>query len=414
MVSESIPTVKRRDFIQATGAGLGAGVLAGCSGGGGSSDDPISVAGLLPLSGIYAPYGPMYRNGMEMAFSEYNEDGGVLGRDIELLVADNADSGEQTVNNFQSFVQEDNAVAACGPGGLAPTIQAANFAEQNQVPLYTLAGLFNMFVNGEDTRYVFKPPVQGMRNWIRPQAEIVRENGYSEIGVIYQNGTLKQVMETALQDFFPEEMNLHTASAPPDETDFSSYLRQMPTETEMFVGTAHPPGSATMYSQMYELGFDPDLFTTGINPAQPSFSNIGEQAGQAYSPFTQVDYMSDAYQSKAQEYADQNDGFFDTTAADGYVTGRLIGESIKEAGSADPTDIADASRNITLDTLYIEPLQFKEWGIPDQAAVSFYGFDVDSSPDHYPDLDFGLSEIFRSDPMPGLTPSEMQKGYEGN
>jgi len=443
MDKQSRSFVKRRRFLKATGATVGVGMIAGCSSGGGNNNGSssggngggssssggtttggssssgaklkgsINVAGLLPLSGIYAQYGPLYRKGMNLAFEEYNNGDGVLGKKMNLLVADNADSGQKTVTHFRQFVQNKKAVAAVGPGGLAPTVQAAHFAEKNEVPIYTLAGIFPMFVNGDKTRYVFRPPVQGMRNWVRPQGSMAKENGYTNIGTIYQNGTLKSVFSQALKDFMPEGATVHSQSAPPTETNFSTYLRKMPKDLTMFVGTAHPAGAPKIYPQMYHLGFDPKRFTAGISPAQPTYKNVGKIVGRTFSPFTQVDITGDAYASVGKKYAAKYNAFFDTTAADGYVTAKLIAESIKKAGSADPTDIANASRNIKLDTLYVEPLQFTKWGTPDNAAVIFLGYDVNSSPSFYPKLPFKLTSVYKSDPMPGQTTKEMSKGAKG-
>ena len=69
--------------------------LASCGGGQESDTTPVAVVG--PMTGQYATFGAQMRNGSEMAVSDINEAGGVLGKKIELSLGDDACDPKQAV-----------------------------------------------------------------------------------------------------------------------------------------------------------------------------------------------------------------------------------------------------------------------------------------------------------------------------
>ena len=49
---------------------------------------PIKIGVVTPLSGTYTPIGQQVRWGLELATKEVNAAGGIMGREIELVVED--------------------------------------------------------------------------------------------------------------------------------------------------------------------------------------------------------------------------------------------------------------------------------------------------------------------------------------
>ena len=66
------------------------GGLAGGGGGGDDGDGPITFGMLAPFSGSESAFGAYMQNGAQLAVDELNADGGVLGRELELVVEDDA------------------------------------------------------------------------------------------------------------------------------------------------------------------------------------------------------------------------------------------------------------------------------------------------------------------------------------
>ena len=55
----------------------------------------LTVAMVNPLTGDAATYGVSHKNGLELAFAEINQAGGVKGQELELLTHDDAGDPKQ-------------------------------------------------------------------------------------------------------------------------------------------------------------------------------------------------------------------------------------------------------------------------------------------------------------------------------
>ena len=78
-------------------------VAAGCGSGSGS-DDVIKIGFLGALTGEVASYGIYTLKGMELAVEEINEAGGVLGKELVIVEADNRGDKGEIANVTQKFI----------------------------------------------------------------------------------------------------------------------------------------------------------------------------------------------------------------------------------------------------------------------------------------------------------------------
>ena len=80
--------------------------LTGC-GGGSVDSDTIKIGGNFELTGNSASYGASAKNGMEMAVKEINDQGGLLGKKIEIVTADNRSEATEAANAMQKLLDND-------------------------------------------------------------------------------------------------------------------------------------------------------------------------------------------------------------------------------------------------------------------------------------------------------------------
>lgn len=121
MTTEFTRRVALRRFA-AGGAGLafGGGLLAGCGsdngarGGGGSDDGPIKVGALTDLTGPYGIVGKANQAIAQFTVDEINAGGGVLGRRLELVVADGASDPATNAKVAGRLVNRDNVDVVVG------------------------------------------------------------------------------------------------------------------------------------------------------------------------------------------------------------------------------------------------------------------------------------------------------------
>ena len=87
--------------------------LTGC--GTGSTDAgsvKIAIAG--PMTGDFAEYGTGFRNAVELMVNEWNENGGVLGQQIELMIYDDKNDGEEAATIAERIASDNQIMGVVG------------------------------------------------------------------------------------------------------------------------------------------------------------------------------------------------------------------------------------------------------------------------------------------------------------
>ena len=102
-------------------------LLAGC----GKSADTNSIKiGLLnEMTGGNATFGTSSANGAKMAFKEINAKGGVLGKQILAVIADNKSEPSEAANAMTKLATQDGVVAVTGVFASSNAIAVSSVAE---------------------------------------------------------------------------------------------------------------------------------------------------------------------------------------------------------------------------------------------------------------------------------------------
>ena len=158
-------------------AALAAG-FAGCGGSGNSSGttgnaastasgsadagETIKVGSLAPLTGSVSVYGISTTNGIKMAVDEINANGGVMGRQIELLTEDEKGEVQDAVNGYNKLIS-DGMVILIGDVTSKPCDAVAKIAAGDGTPMLTPTGTApSITQNGDNIfRTCFLDPFQG-------------------------------------------------------------------------------------------------------------------------------------------------------------------------------------------------------------------------------------------------------------
>ncbi|MDF2826141.1 MAG: amino acid transporter, partial [Mycobacterium sp.] len=162
-------------------------VLTACSGGGGGASgegDTIKFGWLNGITGDYSSYYEPSQAAVTIAIDEINDNGGVLGKQVELVTADNLSTVEGAVQGFSRLVDVENVVAVGGvesTGGLA-ILDSANELE---IPVFcpgcgtpeldTLAGEYMWRITGSDS------------DGGTIAAQFARDEGVKRVAIMAQN-----------------------------------------------------------------------------------------------------------------------------------------------------------------------------------------------------------------------------------
>lgn len=332
-----------------------AGLAAGC-GGGEKKADTIKVGANLEMTGGSASYGISSKNAIELAFKEINEKGGINGKQLELVVADNKSEAAEATNAMQKLVSQDNVVAVIGPN-LSSSVIAAS-AINNSAKVLDIAPMAtNPYVTVDQAsgktkdfnyRTCFIDPFQGTVMAKFATAELSVGNA----AVLIDNSS---DYAKGLAQFFKENFVKEGGAVTAEEsylqkdTDFKATLTKIKATNPDFL---YVPGYyqevGLIVKQARELGMNmPIAGGDGWDSAK-----MPEIAGAAalnntyfsslYSPEDSSDINKNFVAAYEKAYGQKPDVF----AALSYDSALLVAEAIKNAGSTEPAKISEAMAKI--------------------------------------------------------------------
>ena len=332
-----------------------AGLAAGC-GGGEKKADNIKVGANLEMTGGSASYGISSKNAIELAFKEINEKGGINGKQLELVVADNKSEAAEATNAMQKLVSQDNVVAVIGPN-LSSSVIAAS-AINNSAKVLDIAPMAtNPYVTVDQAsgktkdfnyRTCFIDPFQGTVMAKFATAEL----GVGNAAVLIDNSS---DYAKGLAQFFKENFVKEGGAVTAEEsylqkdTDFKATLTKIKATNPDFL---YVPGYyqevGLIVKQARELGMNmPIAGGDGWDSAK-----MPEIAGAAalnntyfsslYSPEDSSDINKNFVAAYEKAYGQKPDVF----AALSYDSALLVAEAIKNAGSTEPAKISEAMAKI--------------------------------------------------------------------
>jgi len=135
-------------------------LLTACQTGGTTGKtDPIKVAILAPLSGSVATFGESTKNGAMIAVEEWNAKGGILGRQIEVVVEDSQCSADPAVNAANKVIDQDKVKYIIGEVCSSASIPVSMIAEEKgviQISPTSTNDKLTLNADGSTKGYIFR------------------------------------------------------------------------------------------------------------------------------------------------------------------------------------------------------------------------------------------------------------------
>lgn len=158
--------MKKRVLAMAVSTMLMAAMLTGC-GSAKQDSNEIKIGADFELTGGVANYGKQALNGIQLAFKQANANGGVLGKKLTLVLADNKSEASEATNAMTKLITTDKVVTVMGPVVSSNVLAALQVAQDNKVPMITPTGTNEKITydNNQLRSYVFRScfidPFQG-------------------------------------------------------------------------------------------------------------------------------------------------------------------------------------------------------------------------------------------------------------
>jgi len=194
----------------------------------GVSKSEIVLGSIQDLSGPIAGFGKQTRNGLLLRVDEINEQGGINGRKIKLIVEDSAYDPKKAVLAAQKLVNQDKIFAMIAHIGTAQNNAAMPVQfEKNVINFFPVTAAREMYDPFHRLKYSFAVPYFDQMKLMAPK--LVKEKGAKKVCTIYQDD------EFGLEVLRGAEAGLKTIGMELAEkttykrgaTDFSSQVARM-------------------------------------------------------------------------------------------------------------------------------------------------------------------------------------------
>ena len=145
---------------------------------------PIKIGAIFGVTGPAAYLGAPEEKTARMLVDDMNKNGGLLGRQVQLIVKDSGASPEKAISFAKQLIDEDNVVAIIGPTTSGESMAIKDICQKAGMPLISCASA-ETIVNPV-AKYVFKSPQKDnyIVEWLY---QTMNKMGISKIGVIAAN-----------------------------------------------------------------------------------------------------------------------------------------------------------------------------------------------------------------------------------
>ncbi len=343
---------------------LAAGCGSGSSSSGGGTTSPLVVGASVSLTGDFSDSGKAVERGYKLWADTVNANGGVLGRQVQLKIVDDASSPVQVVTNYQNLINKDHVDLTFGPFSTLLTIPASRVAERYNYAFLAPAGggpdvfaqnLHNFFfVQPAPTTQsgdVFANYILGL-----PASQRPKTAAYAELDDPFS----APIAESIRAKFEAAGIQTVYKQVYPSETqDLSPVVAAMAaTKPDVIVGGTQSEDAYSMVKSLVQLNYNPKFMylsngansplefpdKVGTNNTEGIFSSADWFPG---STATGSEAFTQAYIAKYGGTAQQ----IDDSSAEAYAVGQLIEAVAKKTGKVDNATIVSSLHSGTWPTL---------------------------------------------------------------
>ncbi|MBA5779404.1 ABC transporter substrate-binding protein [Stappia sp. F7233] len=338
--------------------GVAAATLAlGAFAGGAGAADTIKIGASLSVTGPAAFLGDPEARTLKMYVDDINAAGGVNGKQLELVVYDDAGDANNARTFATRLVEDDGVIAVVGGSTTGTTMAMVPVYEEAGIPFISLAGA--VVIIDPVKEFVFKTPHTD-KMACEKIFEDMKGRGISKIGMISGSGGFDKSMREqclGVAGNYGIEVVADETYGPKDADMTPQLTKIKGTDgVQAVVNPGFGQGPAIVTRNYRQLGIDVPLYQShGV--ASKSFIDLAGEAAEGVRLPAAALLVGDklpnsdpqkavvtGYKSKYEETTGQPVSTFGGHAYDGLM---ILVEAMKRAGSEDPAAIRDEIEKTT-------------------------------------------------------------------
>ena len=303
------------------------------------ADNTLKIGFLASGSRVTFP------NGAEIAASDINSHGGLLGMPVELVIASEIPTPEAAVEAASQMIRVENVIALVGPNRSAHAIPVGALAQEHRVPMVTTTATNPAVTGAGDFVFMaaFTDSFQGavMAGFAKDDLNIATAALLTRSGDPYTEG---------IADFFARNFSELGGTIVANEfyegsaTDWTAQLTNIAAAKPgaLFIASFSPEVSLiTQQARAIPLqnaAGMPTIFLGADAWDNPIL--FGDENAEIEGSFFSGHFSSDSDAPRARAFVDTYESIYDTTPTGGvavsYDAVKLLFEAVARAGSLDP------------------------------------------------------------------------------
>jgi len=344
------------------------------SGGGGNDTSPITIGISLPLTGDFSQPGGEAKRGYEIWRDMVNANGGLLGRDVQLKIVDDASNQDTVVADYTKLITQDKVDLVLGTFSSLLNFPASAVAEKNgYVFVEPAGGAPDMFSRGFEYLFFAQPATAPRQadvfvEWLQslPEANRPQTAAYPT----QDDPFTRPVIESMQQQL--EGLGVKTVYSqvyPPDTTNFQTMANTLAQKKPDIIaqGAVFEDGVGLVRS-LKQLGYSPKVLFQTSAPSNAGQYSEGVGEANTEGVFYTVSWNEQATTPKNAEfvkaYADAFNGATPAEdAADAFAAAQVLQAAVEATKGMDQVKIKDWLHSNEVQTI-LGPLSWNEKGEP--------------------------------------------------
>ena len=310
----------------------------------------------LHRTGIGASYGRWYERVATATVALINEEGGINGRPVELIIEDDGTDPKRGAEVIEKFATQHKVDLAYGTLFSHVVIGSSPRAGELKLPYFVVSEGHHV-ASGKLNRYVFQPGITDVKSQVISMAPWVAGNLGKKVTMIYPDFAFGHDHRDYFSAAIAEQGGkvIELIPIPPTESSFTRYFPRIPSETEVLYHVMVGPGVLTFVKELGQhFGSErPEIFgfidsLEAVDLATPQLE------------FLEGTYFWEAHPRYAQPNQSEADKFYRSK----------LGVDDNGASVADPKDIATYSHMFGCwETLFVIKRAMEASGYSGQSAA---------------------------------------------
>ncbi|HJZ33089.1 MAG TPA: amino acid ABC transporter substrate-binding protein [Hyphomicrobiaceae bacterium] len=320
------------------------------------AEQPIRIGSSLSITGKqYSAQGSYCREGYLLCQKHVNTQGGVLGRQIELVIYDDGSDDKTAGRNYEKLITEDKVDAVLGPYGSAITEAVADVTEKHRMLMIApTAGTSSIWEKGRRYLIMMLSPVESLPEGL---LDLAARNGLRRVAVIKLDGLVANAAANGASELAKKKgMEVVFAETYPSATsDFSDILRRVKAATPdvLMAASVRLDDLLKITRQMREVDLNVKMFSSVPYGLLPDFyKQLGKEAEFVYSgSFWDTGLPYPGNREFVQAYENEYNRTPSVQSAASYAGCRLLVETLQQTGSLDSNKLREALLALTTKTV---------------------------------------------------------------